>query len=407
MRESTIEDPVETDKVSGLSSPATQPRIAQVKLGDRISISSSLLLDVIRLSAALVVLVGHLTVEPFNTGFKNVHFIGEWAVPVFFVLSGFVIRFVTRSRDSTLRHFFIDRAARVYSVAIPAMALTLVVSALVVHFDPAYYNLWFSDYSDHIFSRVALNMLFLSQSWGHTVIPLVDGPFWSLGYECMYYVGYGLIFFMRGWKRAVAVLLWALVAGPQVLMLLPVWYLGCWIYDAYQAIKTRSISNLLRFGSVGYLVLAGLLSAVGHAALLDAPFRFVALCGKVRNPLFYVHMQEHRASTFSMGIGILSAVAILLLLLLSDWLVLEKGNIWVRRFRHLADGTFSIYLLHFPILVVAEEIGALRPHRVALNVTTTVVITALLILAARPMDMLKIVLRDHLRRIFPAAAWKS
>jgi peptidoglycan/LPS O-acetylase OafA/YrhL len=51
-------------------------------------------------------------------------------VDVFFVLSGFVIAFVTTERESDGRSFAIARLARVYSVALPALVVTFVLDAI-------------------------------------------------------------------------------------------------------------------------------------------------------------------------------------------------------------------------------------------------------------------------------------
>ena len=50
---------------------------------------------------------------------------GNTAVCVFFVLSGFVMRYVTVTRVTTGRAYWIDRVSRMYSVVIPALLFTV------------------------------------------------------------------------------------------------------------------------------------------------------------------------------------------------------------------------------------------------------------------------------------------
>src|SRR6185437_16682580 len=199
--------------------------------------AASLLLDIVRFSAAIVVVAGHITFKELHTGFADLHIIGEYAVPVFFVLSGFVIRFVTRTRENTLKEFFIDRASRIYSVTIPAMVLTVTICLICFAIDRHHFVSQWGAVSDHPIARVFLNLTFLSQSWGHNTIPFIDAAFWSLSYECLYYVAYGFLFFLRGWTRIIALIIWAALSGPQVIFLLPIWFLGCWIYDIYHALR--------------------------------------------------------------------------------------------------------------------------------------------------------------------------
>ena len=363
--------------------------------------AASFLLDLIRFSAAILVVIAHIGHDEISTGFHDRQILGQIAVPIFFVLSGFVIRFVTRTRESTLRIFFIDRAARMYSVMLPAMALTLVISVAARQLQPQFYARYFGAFDDHPLVRILLNLSFLSQSWGHTTIPFINLPFWSLSYECLYYVGYGLIFYLRGGRRVLALGLWALAAGPQVLFLFPIWYLGCWIYDLYHAQKASRCGNLIRACSLLYLLFALLLFACGKPILFVGPAQAEATFSALTNPLTLLHLSTGRATLMAVGTGTLAALVMLPALLLSDMIRLAPRNRWVRRFRHLADGTFCIYLMHYPLMVLATALRLYRPGQRALNIGVSVVLCALLILLAKPLDRLKVSLRGGLLRLFP------
>lgn len=366
-----------------------------------LSPSASFLLDLIRFTAALMVVAAHLGHPEFHTGFRDRQLLGDIAVPIFFVLSGFVIRFLTRSREHTLLDFAIDRAARIYSVALPAMALTLISAALVYLLAPHYYLHFWAGVSDDPVTRIGLNLLFLSQSWGHNTIPFVDTPFWSLSYECLFYLAYALAFFLRGARRALALSLWAAVAGPQVLLLLPAWWFGCLVYDLHHALRHHFAARLLRRVTVAVAAAAVGLYACGHPALLTLPVRAVIAFSSLPNPLLLLHQQPRRATLFALAVAALAAVAMLLLLLIADLVTLTARNLWVRRFRHLADGTFAIYLMHCPLLTLAATLGFLRPQRTVLDLTTAAAICLLLVAAARPFDRFKLTLRAGLRRLVP------
>ena len=75
----------------------------------------------------MLVLAGH-TEWIFAPGFlpfiRSGH-LATLAVGVFFVLSGFVIGYAVHEREKDARSYFVGRAARVYSVAVPALVLTL------------------------------------------------------------------------------------------------------------------------------------------------------------------------------------------------------------------------------------------------------------------------------------------
>ena len=101
--------------------------------------AESLLLDVIRISAAALVAVGHITQPYFSTGWPDLTFLAEGFVAVFFVLSGFVIRYVTCRRRGTFESYSKDRASRIYSVVIPALLVTVIADSIARHVNPAFY----------------------------------------------------------------------------------------------------------------------------------------------------------------------------------------------------------------------------------------------------------------------------
>ena len=192
----------------------------------QLSESASLLLDIVRFTAAIGVVTSHSGKKVFGIGWKEQSIWGDLAVPIFFVLSGFIIRFVTRSREASPREYSIDRASRIYSVVLPAMLVTLLCSGLCLLLNHDLFLQDWAPFFNHPIARLALNLTFLSQMWGLNAIPFINSPFWSLGYECIYYVFYGFTIFLRGWKRIVACSALALLIGPQVMFLLPLWWLG-------------------------------------------------------------------------------------------------------------------------------------------------------------------------------------
>ncbi len=362
--------------------------------------SSSFLLDVIRFSAALLVVIGHLSRPEFLVvGTRDLQYLGDFAVPVFFVLSGFVIRYVTVSREHTLRVYLIDRASRIYSVALPAMALAVGVAVTCFLRNRLYFDQQIAPYINHAALRVALNLTFLSQAWGLSTVQFADSPFWSLSYECLYYVAYGLFFYLRGARRALALLVLAVITGPQILFLFPIWLLGCAVYDLYQRTRGTTLAVLLRRITLGYLLVATASAAFGHPALLRWPIRIQHAFAVLPNPLELAHLNPIRATMLAIINGAFAAVGMFLLLLLADRVALARNHRFAKRFRHLADGTFSIYLMHYPLMMLARSEGFLRPGAEALNTVTMIIIVLLLIGLAAPLDRLKTTMRYALRKV--------
>src|SRR3954463_4446455 len=100
----------------------------------------SAFLDLTRILAASAVFLGHLS-SP-QLGGEMLSVFGHErhsAVIVFFVLSGFVIAWAAE-RDGSVREYIINRATRIYSVALPALALTWAIDDFLIQYHPEFVN---------------------------------------------------------------------------------------------------------------------------------------------------------------------------------------------------------------------------------------------------------------------------
>jgi hypothetical protein len=99
----------------------------------RIRKSTSICLDLLRAGAALTVFVHHANLYELDAGafswFRRD--IGHSAVVVFFVLSGYVIM-GTLGEQRSARDYVVKRAARIYSVVVPALLLTYAIDLLIL-----------------------------------------------------------------------------------------------------------------------------------------------------------------------------------------------------------------------------------------------------------------------------------
>ena len=143
----------------------------------------SIYLDIVRAMATLIVMLAHIR-QLFDLPW--IQDFGHQAVMVFFVLSGYVIANVADTRETTPRGFLIARFGRLWSVAVPAMALTVVCDMVGRTFGlhPAVYNLVPIDYP---LIRLGAVLTFLSESWV-SIVPFSNFPMWSLSLEFWYYI---------------------------------------------------------------------------------------------------------------------------------------------------------------------------------------------------------------------------
>jgi peptidoglycan/LPS O-acetylase OafA/YrhL len=359
----------------------------------------SIILDIVRFLAALAVAVGHLSEGYFTTGWPPILMkFAVGSVSVFFILSGFMIRYITRVKYGDLRRYTVDRFARIYSVVLPALALTIVFGLIAAHFNYSYYYSNFGKISGRTTSHIHLiqtllqhswfrdalrifgTLTMLSQSWFQDLVPLTNNPFWSLSYECVYYALFGIFLYLRGSRRVLGWAVLFLLIGPTVFLMFPIWLLGCAAYDAYEEgiRKPRSLLKLAAFSLLSIVGVHGSQAVVHHLHLYRFNISRVVL---------------------SMDLVAIATVAILLpLCAAARNLQIPEQHLFVRAIRRVAAATFPLYLIHFPLFVLAAAI--VPYHRASLMPKLVLLSTALALSIALsgPCDRLKDYLRGVLTR---------
>lgn len=305
--------------------------------------STSIFLDLLRFSAACVVFFSHVTAREFNTVWPWVRW-GHEAVVVFFVMSGFVIAHVVQGREGDAREFAAARLGRLYSVVLPALLLTAVLDPLGRQAAPALY----ADVpADHPALRLLINGLFLQQNWNLTVMPLSNGPFWSLGYEFWYYLIFAAAVFTRGWARYALPVVLGLCAGPRIVAYFPLWLLGVLTYRLDRGWQPAAGWRwVLRVGCSAAL-LAILAFGNPLAPLRDGlaalyPDNRIQLAGL---PIFLGDIPKLPEDLL---VGVLMGLLITSVRGAGDTLARWPRSI--AAIRYLAGSTFTLYLFHVPLL---------------------------------------------------------
>ena len=324
-----------------------------------------LYLDIVRVLAALVVFTAHYSSARLTGGVLwQLQPYGHIAVMAFFVLSGLVISYVTTEKEATLSSYSIARLARLYSVAVPAVLIGIMLDAIGRNIEPSLYTHSWGYANDHPILRVLASLTFTSQLWFYTIRTFSNPSFWSLPYEFWYYVLFGVVFFFDGKIRIVLSAITALIIGPRILFLFPVWLMGV---AAHQLIKTVHIPRWLAW-CIFVASLAGLVAMrLVHVPLLGThvpddlmPAAIKRVCcrvpgGGALGDWVYGLLFAMNFMAFSF-MGELSGVP-------------TKAERFIRL---LAGATFSIYLFHMPVL---QFLAAVSPwaketpqHRILLYV---------------------------------------
>jgi len=321
---------------------------AQVKLRDSsdtntLGRSLSTHLDFLRFGAAMVVFVSHVALPAVSGGLlplRPLIELADDAVMAFFVLSGFVIAYTARTRDRDLTDYTEARLARLYSVALPALVVTILADEIGMRLAPSVYaGLWHHEWNPLV--QIGAAVTFTNELWYGSIRPFSDGPYWSLGYEFWYYVLFGIGFYLRPGVRWIAAALVCALVGPKILALLPLWLLGVALYRTRGRIP-ESVGWALFVGSIAaYLVFRG--TDLGHATHWWMDWRVVQLVGE--------GYSRHLPSKYVTGI--LFACNIAGFAAIQHRVSLRSVE---RPIRWLAGMTFSLYLLHYPLLHLATAV---------------------------------------------------
>lgn len=287
-------------------------------------------LDVVRFLAAIIVFLGHAAGKNWTGGFLwQLGAYGQTAVIVFFVLSGFVIRHVVCVKEKSWQDFTTSRVARLWSVVVPALLVTFVIDTIGVKVAPELYvgKPWFA--GDHLWLRYSASLLLVHQVWGADLYPGINIPFWSLSFEFFYYILFGVLLYLASYARYVAFALVALLAGPLIVAMFPIWWLGVLIYDYKERLVVPKYLALVM--SVG-----GLLLLAASPRLAAHPLLGITLLG--RPALICDYINAFAITANLIGIYSLCPVAAML------------SHTARARVAAVATMTFPLYLMHRPIM---------------------------------------------------------
>lgn len=302
-------------------------------------------LDIIRFATAALVMVYHLAywnwqavphgarAERYKFAFGPIQWLaaqGWVGVPIFFVLSGFVIAFSANGKSVAV--FAKDRIARLYPAAWICSSLTFAV--LLVSNDP---NAW---------ARYVRSMLL----W--PIGPWVSGVYWTLGVECVFYCLVGLFLAMIGSRSL------RLVGGG--LIVASGGYLGlrgldiAILHGTFSQLKyfESPVGSLLLLSSGGYFALGIFLWATMVDRPRSMPSWSIVVAALVS--LVAVTAAAHSRVTGSGAsklvllaptLWALAVLGIALSVRYADWLQLRLGML-SGEIKTLGLLTYPLYLLH-------------------------------------------------------------
>jgi peptidoglycan/LPS O-acetylase OafA/YrhL len=299
-------------------------------------------LDALRALAAFAVFLAHVRDYGVPSAELAAWFpaFGHDAVIVFFVLSGFVIAFTTGARHPGLGDYAAARAGRLYSVALPVLLLTYALAWVGVGLEPELYVDRYQLAKLEVY--IPLHLAFAGELWGLSEQPVGNVPYWSLGYEAWYYLLFGILAYYRGGRRVVLAVACVALIGFKLWMLLPIWMLGA----ALHAVGDRWP---LRPGAARGLMFAAALAYGGYKLSGLEPVLVelgnAAFGGVERTPL---GSARHWLHDWCVGLLVFAYLYAM------RHARIGFGERASRLIRWVASFTFTLYLLHAPLLYFAR-----------------------------------------------------
>jgi peptidoglycan/LPS O-acetylase OafA/YrhL len=278
----------------------------------------SIYLDLVRFLAAVSVVLYHTWTQFFPD--SKIKFPGHEAVVVFFVLSGYVIAHAASRPGVTFNIYLQHRVARIVPVAWLALALAFVLSLAKGEF-PLF--------------QTMVNLAFSGQAGFWWIEAPINPPFWSLNYEVWYYVVFAAWLYTPRKYRLLATGIAMLIAGPKILLLMPVWLMGVWLYRAMPAMNRATAACLFM---VTLIVAAAL-------CWLDVSDALRSWLYRVFPPAWHFHYSTQFLYDILLGIVVsLHFAAVAALGSVTGLLPRLE-----RPIRYMAGFTFSLYVFHAPL----------------------------------------------------------
>lgn len=302
--------------------------------------SFSIYLDIIRCVAAFLVYLSHSNQRFLIDASLPASTYGHSAVIFFFVLSGFVIAHIAETRENTWPSYAASRISRIASVAVPAVCFTIVLDSIGRTLRPEIYQAF---PFDQFILRTVGSLLMLNEIWLVSITFLSNIPYWSVTYEWWYYVAFAIVTFLPAHKSLPLVILLALLIGPKIILLAPIWWLGVVLY------RSSILKRIPTFLAFVIFIASTLAIFAYHSFRINQYFIEVLLN--------FMGTDLNDAITFSgtfLGDYVLGTFVFMNFASARKLLEAKHGELLQtieKPVRFLSSYTFTLYLLHLPLIL--------------------------------------------------------
>lgn len=213
-------------------------------------------LKLLRMFATLSIFFGHYTFAQFSSaGLPGFDHWRRWAVPFFFMTSGYFAMLSLERRKGGAVAVVFNRFTSLWFMAVPMLIAVPIIDSIGFQADPLLYflhekyvtpdeALMFDPLGflwSFLNSLFYLNEIFLYDLLGYGtelggMRAFSNDSYWFLCYLMPFTVMLAVMAKVGGWRKYLCLLLLAVLFGPPILMLAPLFFAGCLAYLVHKRV---------------------------------------------------------------------------------------------------------------------------------------------------------------------------
>lgn len=329
-------------------------------------------LDAIRGFAALIVVLCHwqfffytdyttmpsavsempLPLYSWLSVFYNLAF---YAVDLFFLLSGFIFFWFygdkISSRETSFNNFISYRVTRLYPIHFVTLVALVFLQAMMIKVNSRPFIIQNNDTYHFILN------LFMIHSWGfepHPIYNGFNGPSWSVSVEFLLYLLFFLLSYKR-WQHKKWLLITIVIAGALLQHFYSMvgqgvysFFLGGLVFQLYKWLLTKkhTARKAIIIAVVALLLWAFALTEYASSYIRNASMLILHQLLPGKSSAFDTSLFDVARNTFFRTI--VSPATVLSLAMLETC----YGSLKIKWLQVLANASYAVYLIHFPLMVL-------------------------------------------------------
>lgn len=297
-------------------------------------------LQVFRGLAALMVLLAHSNIMLNKSLFSGAFIPGYIGVDFFFVLSGFIIMLTCKKEIGTgkIYHYTMKRVLRVFPAYVIYTALAFFISYIYEQATGTRLIYWIYVNFQNFIQSISLYP-FSSDKTRLPILPVA----WTLTHEMLFYAAFATVFFVR---------------KNYVLLLIPLAWVGLIVFYPSLGINGKNFLVDVFFSSRNIEFIIGCLMAYYANHHLNWKVSLISLLAGIGLIIiaWTNTLSGHSITTLSdwATYGIPFAMIIFGATRLERFIHNKEGSLF-RFFVYLGDASYSIYLVHFIVIIICKR----------------------------------------------------